>query len=201
MNERDSERHTIPQLREPVILASRSPRRQELMCQCGIPFSVFVPQIKEHFDTKLTMEKAIEKLAREKCESVKQLYPERTIVGADTVVVLGEKILGKPTDRDDAFEMLTLLSGKTHRVITGVCILSPGKDVVFHQTSAVRFHALTSGEIREYIDSGEPMDKAGAYGIQGKGALLIREIRGDFYSVMGLPVSRVYRELRDIAAL
>ena len=181
------------------ILASSSPRRAELLNLCDIDFTVIPPESEEVLDPNLSLPQAIEKIAYEKALSIHKKYPDYTVIGADTVVTVDHLVLGKPKDPDHAFSMLRQLSGRMHHVITGVCILSPGKDkIVFHDNSCVTFHELSDLEITEYIQSGEPMDKAGSYGVQGKGAFLINKIDGDFYSVMGLPISQVYRILKEL---
>ena len=187
-----------PYISEPLILASQSPRRKELLGLCGIPFSVYVSEVDEYLDFSVSLEKAVESLAFQKASAVQALYPKKVILGADTIVTLDDKILGKPKNKEDAFSMLTILSGRSHEVITSVCILSDEKKIFLSQRSRVYFFPISPDDIASYIATGEPMDKAGAYGIQGKGAIFIQKIDGDFYSVMGLPVSLVYRELRKI---
>ncbi len=178
-----------------IILASQSPRRRELMTKCNLPFDCVAADVDEHFDLSDGLEKAIINVACKKAEAVFNKYPDSIVIGADTIVTINNKILGKPRDERDAFEMLQLLSGKTHRVLTGVCILSNDKQECFCETSCVEFYPLTEAQVTDYIATGEPMDKAGAYGIQGQGALIVKGIIGDFYSIMGFPVARVYRSL------
>ena len=180
---------------EPIILASQSPRRQELMKLLNRPFAICVSDIEETIDKHLTPENAIEELAAQKARAVFGTHPNKIVIGSDTVVTIDGIFLGKPRDEEDAARLLTLLSGRTHQVITGVCICTPEAEIRFHDKTDVTFYPLTNKEIRDYIATGEPMDKAGAYGAQGKGAILIREIRGDFYSVMGFPIARVKREI------
>jgi len=189
---------TPPTVHEPLILASQSPRRQELLKLCGIPFSVCVSQVEEQFNHTLPLEKATENLAWQKAKAVQDMYPEKIIIGADTIVCLDGIVFGKPKNQDDAFSMLSSLSGRTHQVVTGVSILTPQKEILFSQKSKVTFFSLTPEEIQNYIATGEPMDKAGSYGIQGKGTLFVNEIEGDFHSIMGLPVSLLYRELKKL---
>lgn len=179
-----------------IILASQSPRRRELMLLLDVPFSSENPQIEEEIDPSLSLFRAIEKIAIDKAKDVFQRHPNAIVIGSDTVVVINDLILGKPTDADDAIRMLKLLSGKTHKVITGVCLLSDKKKIVFHSIAKVRFYPLDDALIKSYVASSLPLDKAGAYGIQDKGALFIKSITGDYYTIMGLPIAEVNRRLR-----
>ena len=179
-----------------LVLASGSPRRLELLKLITEDFSVIPADCEEHFDSALSPEEAVKALARQKAESVSKKYPDKTVIGADTTVFCGETPLGKPKDTDDARRMLSMLSGKTHGVITAVAVARGGKTLkAFAEETRVEFYTLSEKEIEEYIGTGEPMDKAGAYGIQRKGALIIKRINGDYYNVMGLPVARLSREL------
>jgi septum formation protein len=178
-----------------IILASASPRRKELLTLAGFEYEVIVSQCEEILPDGITPDKAVEELARQKAEDVFNRNSDCMIIAADTVVALGNTILGKPKDEEDAFRMLSSLSGKRHAVYTGVCIKSKDKTDIFHVATEVEFYDLTEKEIRDYIATKEPMDKAGAYGIQGRGALLVKRIDGDYYNVMGLPVGRLNREL------
>ncbi len=179
-----------------LVLASGSPRRLELLKLITEDFSVIPADCEEHFDSALSPEEAVKALAMQKAESVSKKYPDKTVIGADTTVFCGETPLGKPKDTDDARRMLSMLSGKTHDVITAVAVARGGKTLkAFAEETRVEFYTLSEKEIKEYIETGEPMDKAGAYGIQGKGALIIKRINGDYYNVMGLPVARLSREL------
>ena len=174
-----------------LILASKSPRRIELMTLAGFDF-LSVPAVKEEKITGGTSPSdAVLMLSRQKAEY-------NTVIGADTVVALGNEIMGKPENEQDAFDMLKKLSGKTHTVLTGVCVISPDKQINFYEKTEVEFYPLGDDEIRQYIASGEPMDKAGAYGIQEKGAMFVKRINGDFYNVVGLPVARLARELNAL---
>ena len=184
-----------------LILASASPRRRELMEKLHRPFLCEVSSCKEELPEGLPATEAAEYLAVQKAQGVLSRHredpEEPVVIGSDTVVICDGQILGKPKDPEDACRMLRALSGRTHLVCTGVCICSPKKTCSFTSTTEVRFYPLTNEEIQAYVQSGEPMDKAGAYGIQGDGALLVEEIRGDYYSVMGLPIARVVRSLRS----
>jgi septum formation protein len=136
-------------------------------------------------------------LSSRKAKAVSKKYPGSYVIGADTVVVLDGTILGKPQDKAEAFSMLKALSGRTHAVYTGVSIIAPGKETNFNVKTDVVFWELTDDEINAYINTGEPFDKAGAYGIQGQGSVFVKEIKGDYFSVVGLPVSKTVRELRN----
>ena len=180
-----------------VILASASPRRKELLGFIVPDFTVRVSDAEEITDPALSAEETVMALACIKGDAVASDFPEDTVISADTVVVLDGKILGKPKSRDEAYSMLSSLSGRSHTVYTGVCISFNGRRICFAEATTVNFAALTDSEINSYIDSGEPFDKAGGYGIQGIGCFLVTSINGDYYNVMGLPVARLYRELKD----
>jgi len=190
-----------------LVLASASPRRQKLLRSAGIPFTVEPANIDE---TPLEGEGArvcAERLAREKALAVWRTRPQDFVLGADTIVVVDEAILGKPVDPADAVRMLRLLSGRVHRVITGVCLVRSGdsRDLLnvaefartASETTLVTMNVLSEDEIREYVTSGEPEDKAGAYAIQGMASRWIPRIEGDYSNVVGLPVALVYRMLRE----
>lgn len=219
-----------------LILASKSPRRQELLRMLGFDFKVLTEEIAEDkilkeflaennhqsHDQKLSM--LVEKLAMEKANAVWQnicktksinssdsgqdLYNYSTnirdtvVLAADTIVAFDDQILGKPKNELEAIEMLELLSGNPHQVYTGVALKSNKSVKIFYEQAEVTFHPLDDFQkqyIRKYVASGDPLDKAGAYGIQGTGSVLVQDIKGDFYTVMGLPISRVYRELLLLA--
>lgn len=177
------------------ILASKSPRRKELLSLVVNEFEIDSVETKEEIDETIPFTKAIEKIAMQKAEAVSNKHPHDMIISADTIVTLGNKRYGKPKDEEDAVKMLQELSGSTHEVITGVCLYCNGKAHTFSSVSKVEFYPLTQEEINWYVDSKEPLDKAGAYGIQGLGSLLVKEIQGDYYSIMGLPISMLKREL------
>ena len=181
-----------------LILASQSPRRRELLSLITEDFEVIPAKGEERADRSLPPDKYVCELARHKAEEVAAAHPGAVVIGADTVVSAGGQILGKPADADDAQRMLRLLSGTEHSVFTGVCVISAGGQQVFCCETRVRFDELDDREIADYIASGEPFDKAGAYGIQGRGALLVGSISGDYYNVMGLPVNMLYRRLKKI---
>ena len=179
------------------ILASASPRRKEILEKAGYSFEIIVSDADENITEDLSPEKTVEVLAERKALSVWKSNKDSVVFGCDTVVAIDGRILGKPTDDEDAFNMLKMLSGRTHTVSTGVCICSEDKTEVFSNTTQVEFYPLSDETIRSYIASGEGKDKAGSYGIQGYGCVLVKEIKGDYFSVMGLPVSQSSRVLAD----
>jgi septum formation protein len=182
-----------------IILASGSPRRKQLLELAEISFEIKISQADETFPVGISPAQAAMHIAENKAAAVQRNLDnsnEQTIIAADTVVVLNEEILGKPVDREDAIKILEKLSGKMHKVITGVCILSGSVKTVFAEETLVEFYHLSKKQIEYYVDQYQPYDKAGAYAIQEWiGAVGIKSIRGDFYNVMGLPVSRVVEEL------
>ena len=182
-----------------VILASNSPRRKELLEQIGVTdFKVSAPNVDESVEPGLSPAEIVEQLSRRKAEAAaNKAGPSDLIIAADTVVALDGAVLGKPRSEEDAFAMLTSLSGREHHVYTGVTVLQGDRAVTGHEETAVTFRELPRSEIRSYIATGEPMDKAGAYGIQGVGALLVSGIRGDYCNVVGLPVFRLGRMLAE----
>ena len=175
-----------------IVLASQSPRRRELLERLGLPFRVIVPDIDEHMDRPLPPAELVAAISGEKARAAQALAgPDAIVIAADTVVALEGAVLGKPADELDAFKMLSALSGVRHQVYTGVTVCRGGEKQTAHEVTDVTFRELSEEEIEHYIATGEPMDKAGAYGIQGYGALLIQGISGDYYNVMGLPVCRL----------
>jgi septum formation protein len=179
-----------------LILASSSPRRKELLENLHLTFEISSSNVDESFSPELTPEEAVKELASRKASFVAKKEPNAFVIGSDTVVVHEGDILGKPTDREEALFMLKKLSGKTHSVFTGVSIITPEREIQFYEKTDVVFWELSQEEMDAYINSGEPFDKAGGYGIQGFGSFLVREIKGDYFSVVGLPVARTVRELR-----
>lgn len=180
-----------------LILASGSKRRIELLKDSGIEFKVVLSDVIEVIDLSLSSEEVATSLARQKAISVYLNNTEDVVIAADTIVVLDGEILGKPIDENDAFEMLKKLAGKTHEVITGVAIISKDKEDIFFKKSFVTMKELSDLQILEYIKTGEPMDKAGSYGIQGLGKKLIDSYQGDFFAIMGLPLTDVLKKLSD----
>lgn len=177
------------------ILASASPRRKEILGNAGFSFDIIVSDCDENIGDDLSPEKTVEELAKRKALSVWESHKDSVVFGCDTVVAVDGRILGKPEDDEDAFDMLKSLSGKTHTVSTGVCICSQDRTEIFSNTTQVEFYELSDETILSYIASGEGKDKAGSYGIQGYGCVLVKEIKGDYFSVMGLPVSESARVL------
>ena len=179
-----------------IILASQSPRRKELLGLLNIPFTVRVADIDETLRSDLPLEEAVAQLSRRKAEAVDP-QENRLIIAADTIVVVDDRVLGKPKDADDAVQMLNLLSGRTHRVMTGLTVLGQNTCVSHTEVTEVTFRKLTRQEILAYVQSGEPMDKAGSYGIQGSAAPFVQSICGDYYNVVGLPVCRLSQILKQ----
>lgn len=180
-----------------LILASGSPRRQEIMTVSGFKFQVFTRDLDESFPEDLPVREVAEFLSRKKNGFYRSFFANEVILTADTTVVLGDIILNKPADVQDAKRMIGLLSGNTHEVVTGVCISSETKTISFSEKTEVTFHPFTSGEIEYYIEIARPFDKAGAYGVQDwLGMVKVKELKGSFYNVMGLPVDRVYEVLK-----
>lgn len=180
-----------------IILASASPRRKELLGMICPSFEVVVSTVEEILPSGIAAQDAPEYLARLKACDVAKQHPDALVIGADTSVLIENEILGKPKDADDAKRMLRLLSGAQHQVITGCCLCMGGRVHSFSQTTAVQFYPLSDREIDHYIASGEPFDKAGAYGIQQKGCVLVEGIQGDYFNVVGLPVAKLAREIKD----
>ena len=180
-----------------IILASSSPRRRELLAQMGIrEFSIVSPEVDEHVPGHPAPAALVEALSARKAGAVaEKAGGDDLVIAADTVVSLDGAVLGKPRDEEAAFAMLCALSGREHLVYPGVTVEQGARVLTAHEETAVRFRPLSPGEIRAYIATGEPMDKAGAYGIQGLGALLVEGIVGDYFNVMGLPVFRLGRML------
>lgn len=180
-----------------LILASKSPRRKELLALLDIPFIVDSIEIDETLDASLSLEKAVCDLALRKARVISSNYKNNIVIGADTIVVVDGVILGKPVDKADATKMLKLLSGREHRVITAIALKENVKERVFYSEAIVRFYPLSDEEINRYCESDDPYDKAGAYGIQTKGSLFVEAIKGDYYTIVGLPISLLKRELEE----
>jgi septum formation protein len=183
-----------------LVLASASPRRQELLRSAGISFEVQPADIPENALPGEAAKDCAERLARDKALLVARQRPHDFVLGADTVVVVDGQLLGKPTDAADAARMLRLLSGREHQVITGVCLVVSGQPTVASETTVVTVSEITEKDIADYVASGEPMDKAGAYAIQGLASRWIPRIEGDYSNVVGLPVALVLRMLREHAS-
>ena len=181
-----------------IILASQSPRRKELLAICGYAFDCIPSEVDESIDLNKPLEEEIMRLAYKKAKAIFINNKDALVIGSDTVVAINGKILGKPHNREEAKEMIELLSDNTHQVITGLCILSEEDCYKDYTVSNVTFSKLSEEEIDQYVNSGEGDDKAGAYGIQGIGAKFISGIEGDFYSIMGFPLNKVYTYLHKL---
>ena len=178
-----------------IILASASPRRKEILELADLEFDV-MPSDAQEITTKTAPNEVVMELASIKAKDIyKKSEKQSMIVGADTVVAYQGQILGKPTDEADAKRMLTMLSGQTQEVYTGVCVIEDGKTKTFYEETKVTFYEISDEQIDYYIKTGEPMDKAGSYGIQGKAAVFIKGIEGDYYNVVGFPIARFLQEI------
>jgi septum formation protein len=193
-----------------LILASSSPRRQELIRTLGLAYEIKISDVNEHTEPGMSPADIVEHLSSRKARAVYEIYKEQgqhsgIVIGSDTIVVLGGEVLGKPRDREDAARMLASLQGRTHHVYSGIsCVdLQDGRELLAHRVTAVFMKPLTDSQIEHYIETGEPMDKAGSYAIQGVGATIIERIEGDYFNVVGLPMSLLSDLLRqfDIAVL
>ena len=180
----------------PIVLASSSPRRSELLARAGVRFEVMGSPAEEIHDETMPPEKLCEANAILKAAAVAEMRPDDTVIGADTLVFIDDRALGKPKDMDQARAMMRMLSGRTHLVCTGVCVIFPGGSrKIFHDLTEVIFRELSDGDIDAYFSVVNPLDKAGAYGIQEHGERIVAEIRGSFENVMGFPVERVVAAL------
>jgi len=177
-----------------LILASASPRRAQLLAQIGLKFLI----VKSGFDeTEICTEKDVEEMALAKARTVSAHFPREFVLGADTAVFNGGKALGKPRDEKEAAEMLRALSGQVHSVITGLALIKGQREIAGREKTFVRMRPITEEEISAYVSSGEPLDKAGAYGIQGKGAIFVEKIEGCYFNVVGLPLARLTSMLKS----
>lgn len=179
-----------------LILASNSERRKQILKDIGIEVTVVSNDVSEDVPKKMKPEKVVSTLSKRKAEAALEMHPDATVIAADTVVVLGMEILGKPSTEDEAYEMLKKLSGNKHQVLTGVTIINKEKSKTFVAKTDVFMKSLKEVQIFEYVKSGEPFGKAGGYAIQGKGGALIERYEGDFFTVMGLPVKDLQKELK-----
>ena len=179
-----------------LILASSSPRRKELLENLRLTFAISSSDVDESFEPGLSPEEVVMELAHRKAEIIFKKNPDAFVIGADTIVVANGQILGKPANEAEACNMLKRLSGRQHDVYTGVSIMSPKSSTQFFEKTEVWFWELTDEDILHYVQSGEPLDKAGAYGIQQLGSMLVKKINGDYFAVVGLPVARTIRELK-----
>ena len=182
-----------------IILASKSPRRKEILETMGVEFEIDVADVDEGVDESLSPLEAVCEISKRKAEAVSQRHTgEKIIISADTVVVIDGRIIGKPKDKEDAFAILKGLSGKTHEVYTGFTIFGNGKSKTDYEVTKVHFKELCDDDIKRYIETGEPMDKAGAYGIQQKGNLFVEYIHGDYYNVVGFPISKICVTIKEL---
>lgn len=184
-----------------LILASKSPRRKELLSLITKDFEIIPAVSEENADPSLSPDIFVMELAKQKALEIAASHPDDIVIGSDTVVAAEGEILGKPKDKEDAYRMLSLLSGTIHSVFTGVAVVKNGEIHSFTEETKVKFFNLSEKEITDYIATGEPFDKAGAYGIQEFGALLVEGIDGDYYNVMGLPSGRLYRLLKSLSVI
>ena len=182
-----------------LILASAPPRRKELLSLAGFDFEVITADVDEVLDPLLNPYELVMSLAFQKASAVAAMHSDKTVIGADTVVVLDGKVLGKPHSEEEAVQMLSDLSGRTHEVYTGVCLIKGEKVHKFYECTKVSFYPLEKELIDEYVASKDCMDKAGSYGIQGNGCVLVKGIEGDYFNVVGFPVARFCRELKAFA--
>lgn len=180
-----------------IILASASPRRKELLLKITSEFKIYPSDYEENLPSNISATDAAEFLATQKALSVSKKFPKDTIIGADTVIVYDNKIYGKPYDKKEAKEMLSTFSNNTHKVITGVCVIRNKKSVSFTSINEVTFYNLSESEIDDYLNDDEYKDKAGSYAIQGKANLFIKEIKGDYNSIVGLPIAKLNRVLKN----
>lgn len=181
-----------------IVLASQSPRRKELLEKCGVSFTQDPANIDETLNKSLSLSEAIQELSKRKAMAVLQRHKDAIVIGSDTIVTLHNKVLGKPHDDEEAFQMLKMLQNNTHEVITGIAFVSTKHTYTACSISKVTFSKMSDEEIKHYIATGECKDKAGAYGIQGYGGRYISHIEGDYYAIMGLPLHLVYEELKNI---
>jgi septum formation protein len=180
-----------------IILASNSPRGKELLALLQINFEVIVSQVEEVIDPELSETELVMDLAFQKASDIFKTHKEDLVLGFDTLVYLEDEVLGKPKTKEEAKMMLQKLSGNTHTVITGCALITKLFSKSFYEKARVTFYPLSEQEIEDYIDTKEPFDKAGAYGVQGYGSKFIKSIVGDFYTIMGLPIARLYHELQN----
>lgn len=180
-----------------IYLASKSPRRKEIITTAGFDYEVVSIEVEEDFPADMPLEEIAEYLANKKADALLKVPEDGILLTADTVVIIGNEILNKPENKEEARQMLEKLSGRTHLVITGVCLRDQTKSISLSDVSKVTFAELSSSEIEDYINTPSPFDKAGSYGIQdGLGMLAVNNIEGSFYNIMGLPIHRVYEEVK-----
>ena len=182
-----------------IILASKSPRRREILETMGVEFEIDVADVDESVSSELSPVEAVCEISKRKAQKVAERHADDVIViSADTVVVIDEKIIGKPKDKEDAFNIIKSLSGRTHQVYTGFTVCGKGKTKTDFEVTSVCFKTLCDDDIKRYVATGEPMDKAGAYGIQQKGNLFVEYIHGDYYNVVGFPISKICVTIKEL---
>ncbi len=184
-----------------LILASQSPRRRELLALMGLTFDIVVSEVEETVPENIGPGELVEQLALDKAQAVRELHSEACVVGADTIVYIDGDIMGKPSDDADAARILNRLQGRTHTVYTGVAVLTPGRTDVRHDATRVTFAPMSEEEIAWYVGTGEPRDKAGAYGIQGPGGMFVERVEGNYFTVIGMPLPLLYRMLQSAGAI
>jgi septum formation protein len=187
-------------MKQKIILASTSPRRHELAKTMGLDFSIVPSKYEEDMTLKLSPRELVKKLALGKAEDVASRFREGIIIGVDTIVVFKNKKIGKPKNKIDAFKTLKMLSGRSHKVYSGVSIIDckTGKRIIDHEVTKVYFRKLSDFEIKSYINTGEPMDKAGSYGIQGLSSIFITKVDGCYFNVVGFPIYNIYKNLKKL---
>lgn len=184
-----------------IILASNSPRRKQIMEMLQIPFEIIISGVEEKIDPALSESELVMDLAYQKAVDIFKTHKDDIVLGFDTLVYMDGLTLGKPKNAEDAKRMLEILSGRTHTVITGCAIITRKMSKTFFEAAEVTFFPMTQAEIEEYIATKEPFDKAGAYAVQGFGSKYVRAINGDFYTIMGLPIGRLYHELQNMGLI
>lgn len=184
-----------------IILASQSPRRRELLALMGLEFTVITSDVEERPPQNTTVDAYVRALALQKAEAVASQHPDDCVIGADTVVYLDGDILGKPHTPENANKYLSRMQGRKHTVYTGVAVLSPGRADVRSATTDVTFSPMSQDEIDWYVSTGEPLDKAGAYGVQGPGSIFVERVEGNYFNVIGMPIPLLYQMLREAKAL
>ena len=181
-----------------LILASQSPRRKELLTLIKQDFDIIPSHIEEVIPNGMETDDIPVYLSAQKALDIAKTHPHAMVIGCDTVVVLEDIIMGKPKDREEAYSMLRRLSGRTHKVVSGVCLCYRGRTLTFSETTLVSFYELSDDEIYDYIETGSPFDKAGGYGIQDRASLFVKKIDGDYYNVVGLPVGKLNRTIKTL---
>jgi len=188
-------------IKKKIILASGSPRRRELLGRMGVEFDLMPCEAEEKYDSSLSPVEIVKYLAKQKAETVNKMVRDSIVIGADTIVSVDEHILGKPADKAQAYDMIKKLSGRWHDVITGICMYNEDEFIIDHVNTRVHFVDMSEDEINSYINTNEPYDKAGAYGVQGLAGMYIDAIEGDYYNIMGFPMAKVRNMLKSLSAM